>query len=483
MKTKILLMLFALCAITATAQNDCYEVRQKQGIDLFNKGNYVMAKKFFAFAINCAYISADAKAELQAWQQRCDDAIAGKEVQLPASAIAAAQEQMPEDVAPAKPQSAAASKAAERAKREAEARAAAAAKAAARAVEQSASTSTQTPVTQPQSNRFTELMATADSCFNISDYTNAQGGYQKAASYAQQTGNQQDVQLALKKIDCTQQLIDVRTLMQQQLFDEAKTKLISAQAIGCVSAKRVKSLIDSCNTEIAVAATLAAERVEAIAADMVLVEGGIFMMGCENDCKEGETPVHQVVLKNFYIGKHEITQAQWTSIMGNNPSFIIDKDFPVTNVSWAEIQEFLKRINAASGIQFRLPAESEWEYAARGGSKSRHDIFSGSEALSDVAWYADNSGNSLHAIGLKDPNELGIYDMSGNVAEWCSDWRSDYTSGFHLYPVGAKSGTERVIRGGGYNESVDFQRVFFRASAAPETKSTNVGFRIASSSD
>ncbi|MDR2823847.1 MAG: formylglycine-generating enzyme family protein [Prevotellaceae bacterium] len=479
MKKAFFIYIFIFCAIAMTAQkNECYDARQVQGIELFKKGDYEIAKKFFNFAMNCAYISANEKTNSQEWVQRCNDAIAGKQVQVPETAAITEPTQQAENaVTTAKPQSSTASKAAERAKREAAARAEAAAKARGEVVEQQPTTT----AAQPQTSRFKELMSSADSCFNVFDYKAAESAYQMAAQTAQKSENQNDVQIALKKIDCCQQLSMANDLMTQKKFDEARTKYISAKAIGCINDKQAKQMIDNCNLAIANANQMINTNIIApIAKDMVLIKGGIFMMGCESNCKEGETPVHQVVLKNFYLGKHEITQAQWEVIMGYNPSPAINGDFPVTNVSYSEIQEFVAKLNAVSGLVYRLPTESEWEFAARGGSKSQHTIYSGSNAADYVAWFAENSGNTLHPIGVKEPNELDIFDMSGNAAEWCSDWRSNYTGGFHLYPVGPKNGTEHIVRGGGYDDNVDFLRVFFRFSAEPDTKNPKIGFRLAS---
>ncbi|MDR1654192.1 MAG: formylglycine-generating enzyme family protein [Prevotellaceae bacterium] len=479
-------MFFIFCVATAaTAQkNSCYDARYNQGIDLFNKGDYATAKKHFSFAMSCAYITPEAKAEARTWLQKCDDALAGNAVQPPDSVKPAGEPEVKvksDDVAPQeKEPSSAARKAVERAQREAAARAAAAA-AKAREREQAIEKSTAAVTTQEQTSQFSELMLSADSMFNMSDYKAAENAYKLAALAAQMTGNQNNIETALAKIDCSSRLSTAYELMELRKFDEAREKFVAAKSVSCIDSKRVDALISQCDRAIAEENEMVKTNIIApIAEDMVLVKGGIFMMGCEKDCKAGETPVHQVVLKNFYISKHEVTQAQWEAVMGNNPSPAISRDFPVTNVSWTEIQEFIIKLNAASGLTYRLPTEPEWEYAARGGNKSRQTIYSGSDIVDDVAWFSANSGNSLSTIGVKEPNELEIFDMSGNAAEWCNDWRSDYTGGFHLYPVGPKTGTERIVRGGGYSDSTDAMRVFFRASATPDTKSPNTGFRLAS---
>jgi hypothetical protein len=220
--------------------------------------------------------------------------------------------------------------------------------------------------------------------------------------------------------------------------------------------------------------------------EMVFVQGGTFSMGCTNeqgeDCDNDEKPVHQVTLSSFYIGKYEITQAQWETIMGNNPSYIKGGDLPVENVSWEEAQEFIKRLNAATGKKYRLPTEAEWEYAARGGNQSRGYKYSGNNYLSEVAWYYTNSGSTTHPVGTKKANELGIYDMSGNVLEWCSDWFGNYGSSAQTNPVGASYGSDRVFRGGSWYDITSICRVAYRNYFSPGNRSSIIGFRVTYSS-
>ena len=191
--------------------------------------------------------------------------------------------------------------------------------------------------------------------------------------------------------------------------------------------------------------------------DMVRVEAGTFTMGATPEMKNpdnDEKPTHRVTLTNdYYIGKYEVTQALWQTVMGNNPSEFKGDNLPVETVSWYDCQEFISKLNRITGKMFRLPTEAEWEYAARGGNKSRGYQYSGSNNLSDVAWYDDNSSNTTHAVGTKQPNELGIYDMSGNVDEWCQDWKGAYSSSSQVNPTGANSGSSRVIRGGSWDAS------------------------------
>ena len=191
---------------------------------------------------------------------------------------------------------------------------------------------------------------------------------------------------------------------------------------------------------------------DGISIDMVRVEAGTFTMGATPEMEDpwdDEKPAHQVTLTNdYYIGKYEVTQALWKAVMGKKPSKFKGDNLPVEQVSWNDCQEFISQLNRITGKTFRLPTEAEWEYAARGGKKSRGNQYSGSNNLSDVAWYLDNSGEKTHAVGTKQPNELGIYDMSGNVYEWCQDWKGSYSSSSQVNPTGANSGSTRVFRGG-----------------------------------
>ena len=156
--------------------------------------------------------------------------------------------------------------------------------------------------------------------------------------------------------------------------------------------------------------------------NMVYVQGGTFMMGATSeqgsDAYDNEKPAHQVTLSSFSIGRYEVTQEEWQAVMGSNPSWFKGPKRPVENVSWDDCQAFIKKLNEMTGKQFRLPTEAEWEFASRGGIKSQGYKYSGSNNLNSVAWYADNSGNTTHDVGQESPNELGIYDMSGNVWEW-----------------------------------------------------------------
>ncbi|OPZ99499.1 MAG: Serine/threonine-protein kinase pkn1 [Bacteroidetes bacterium ADurb.Bin408] len=222
---------------------------------------------------------------------------------------------------------------------------------------------------------------------------------------------------------------------------------------------------------------------------MVFVQGGTFTMGCTSeqgsDCDNDEKPAHSVTVGDFYIGKYEVTQAQWRAVMGASATLSAPSGFkncdncPVESVSWNDIQEFLKKLNAKTGKTYRLPTEAEWEYAARGGSKSNGYKYSGSNNVGSVAWYTDNSGSKTHPVGQKSPNELGIYDMSGNVWEWCSDWYGSYSSNSQTNPQGAISGSSRVLRGGSWSDGARGCRSANRSGNSPGDRISNLGFRLA----
>lgn len=197
--------------------------------------------------------------------------------------------------------------------------------------------------------------------------------------------------------------------------------------------------------------------VNGIKYNMVWVEGGTFRMGATSEQGSeisDEKPVHSVTLSGYYIGKTEVTQALWQAVMGSNPSYFEGDDLPVEQVSWDDCQEFIRKLNSLTGQNFRLPTEAEWEFACRGGNNSRGYKYSGSNYIDNVAWYDGNSGDKTHPVATKSPNELGIYDMSGNVWEWCADWYGDYSSGRQTNPKGPYGGSYRVRRGGGWISDV-----------------------------
>ena len=212
--------------------------------------------------------------------------------------------------------------------------------------------------------------------------------------------------------------------------------------------------------------------------EMVYVKGGTFTMGATpeqgNDALDDEKPAHKVTLDSYYIGKYEVTNELWKAVMGGT---IVSREGakdnePVVFVSWDDIQRFLRKLNAMTGKNYRLPTEAEWEFAARGGNASRGYKYAGSNIRNEVMWYWDN----IHEVGTKSPNELGIYDMSGNVEEWCQDWYGDYSSSSQLNPKGPNSGSERVARSGSNCSNC---RVSMRYSRTPDSRYNDLGFRLA----
>ena len=220
---------------------------------------------------------------------------------------------------------------------------------------------------------------------------------------------------------------------------------------------------------------------------MIKVEGGTFSMGATSeqgsDAYEWEKPVHSVTLSDYYIGETEVTQELWEAVMGSNPSeFKGNNQRPVENVSWNDCQEFIKKLNRLTGKKFRLPTEAEWEYAARGGEYSKDYVYkySGSNNADEVAWYGSNSGSKTHSVKTKKANELGLYDMSGNVDEWCNDRYGRYQSNSQTNPTGPSEGVYCVIRGGSWSSLLDgYARVSYRNGYPPVYRNYHLGLRLA----
>lgn len=223
--------------------------------------------------------------------------------------------------------------------------------------------------------------------------------------------------------------------------------------------------------------------VNGVSFKMIAVKGGTFTMGATSEqtgAESDESPTHSVTLSDYYIGETEVTQELWSAVMGSNPShFTGDMQRPVEKVSWNDCQTFISRLNELTGATFRLPTEAQWEYAARGGNKSKGYTYSGSNEIDDVAWYCDNSDITTHPVKTKAPNELGIYDMSGNVWEWCSDWYGSYSSAAQTDPTGPATGYRRMIRGGGCSFIASSCRVAMRSWWLPTDTSSSRGLRLA----
>lgn len=224
-----------------------------------------------------------------------------------------------------------------------------------------------------------------------------------------------------------------------------------------------------------------------ITVPLVPVVGGAFTMGCDDrhraECYSNESPAFAATVGNFYIGRFPVTQGLWKRLMGGasgaNPSVFKGDDLPVENVSWDDAQRFISKLNAATGHNYRLPTEAEWEYAARGGANAGGFVYAGSGNIDNVAWYYTNSEDRTHRAGNKQPNELGIYDMSGNVWEWVNDRYGPYSGGQKSNPIGASSGSTRVNRGGSWRDDERRCRVSCRSNNSPDARYGNLGFRLA----
>lgn len=222
--------------------------------------------------------------------------------------------------------------------------------------------------------------------------------------------------------------------------------------------------------------------------EFAAVDGGSFSMGGTEEqgslAYDNELPVHKVTLSDFFIGKTEVTQAQWKAVMGSddNPSEFKHEQRPVESLSWKDCNAFINKLNTITGMSFRLPTEAEWEYAARGGAKTSGFRYSGSNNVSEVAWYNSpaNPETETHQVAQKKPNELGLYDMSGNVAEWCNDEWGLYSSAPQTNPTGPSTGSAvRVQRGGSWKNYSRLCRTTYRTSSGILTNDNTSGFRIA----
>lgn len=236
------------------------------------------------------------------------------------------------------------------------------------------------------------------------------------------------------------------------------------------------------------------ETIKGVSFDMLYVEGGTFQMGATSEqggyYDSDEKPVHSVTLSDYYISKFEVTQGLWEKVMGTTirqqrdkansgwPLYGVGSNYPMYYVNWEEAQEFCTRLGQLTGKNYALPTEAQWEYAARGGVKSRGYKYSGSNTIGNVAWYCGNSSSSTHPVATKQPNELGLYDMSGNVWEWCSDWYGHYSSESQSNPTGPSTGFLRVVRGGSWNSDARICRVSLRGRNYPSGRYSDSGFRV-----
>ena len=285
--------------------------------------------------------------------------------------------------------------------------------------------------------------------------------------------------VAVGTLPCSQEVaFGSHTVQIEQGGKSAETELTVEQGAGDVEFAIAIGLSPRWSASVTASQRAILER---LVENMVKVEGGTFMMGATSeqgsDAWDGEKPAHQVTLSDYYIGKYEVTQAEWEAVMGKNPSYFKGDNRPVEKVSWEDCQEFIKKLNSLTGLQFSLPTEAQWEYASRGGNKSRGYKYSGSNELGAVAW-CNNSGGETHPVGQKQANELGLYDMSGNVWEWCSDWKGSYSSGSQTNPKGAASGSYRVNRGGSYYSEAGLCRVSNRDFSTPDYRYRYLGLRL-----
>jgi sulfatase modifying factor 1 len=248
---------------------------------------------------------------------------------------------------------------------------------------------------------------------------------------------------------------------------------------------------------ILIAASAYAQTPPKVPENMIRVEGGTFQMGDTfGDGQSREKPVHAVTVSSFVIAKYLVTQKEWRDVMGTDPSHFKGDDLPVESVSWFDAVQYCNKLSAKNGLDacytingenvtcdfsrsgFRLPTEAEWEYAAKGGRQSRGTEYAGSSSLDEVAWYYGNSGNKTHPVGQKQANELGLYDMSGNLWEWCNDWYGPYGPSAQTDPRGADSGRDRVLRGGSWNDDASTVRAAYRNFRKPGSSAIYGGFRV-----
>ena len=250
-------------------------------------------------------------------------------------------------------------------------------------------------------------------------------------------------------------------------------KVINIYSRGKVISTYAMGGIDYFQIEESTPAKVTTYEVNGVIFDMVEVEGGNYLMGDDNSTDSDEKPAHKETIATFQIGQTEVTQELWQAVMGTNPSkFKGEDNLPVEQVSWTDCNNFINKLNELTGKNFRLPSEAEWEYAAGGGTKSQGYTYSGSNAIEDVAWYRENSSSKSHPVAQKKANELGIYDMTGNVWEWTSDnYSEDYSCD--------RMSSDRIYRGGSWHNAAISSRVANRDNDSDNTTSYNLGLRLA----
>lgn len=277
-----------------------------------------------------------------------------------------------------------------------------------------------------------------------------------------------------------QQGSSIKTPNLQNIVDDDKTLILSQLSPELHSFSDTKDTDSQSYLKVSLNQSVV---IKNLITNMVLISGGTFTMGAiyeqSNSSLSIENPIHQVTLSSFFLSRYEVTQEEWEAVMGSNPSDHKGSKLPVEQVSWYDCQEFIHKLNAITNKNFRLPTEAEWEYAARGGIKSQGYKYAGSNVIDSVAWYCDNSEKNTHPTGEKSPNELGLYDMSGNVWEWCCDWYGKYNSFSQSNPKGSISGSCRVNRGGSWLNYAECCCVSFRNLNSPCLRSNRLGLRLA----
>lgn len=284
---------------------------------------------------------------------------------------------------------------------------------------------------------------------------------------------QKEQELKLAQVDLEECEAKIKKLQSKlQELRESNKKVAEEKAKQLAEKKRLEEATQAVKTF----------TVGGVSFNMIRVEGGGFQMGAsekDTDAFSDEKPQHWVNLSDYYMGETVVTQALWKAVMGTNPSRFKGDNNPVEWVSWNDCQEFIKKLNEKTGQTFRLPTEAEWEYAARGGNKSKGYKYAGSSHAEEVAWCSNNSGQKTHPVKTKKPNELGLFDMSGNVFEWCLDGFGNYSNSEQTNPNGALSGSLRVYRGGSWGDTAGCCRVSYRNGNTPTDTFINLGFRLA----
>ena len=287
------------------------------------------------------------------------------------------------------------------------------------------------------------------------------------------------------------------TEMKEEMAEEKEEKPIVAAVENKEAEKPVVKEEKSVETPKPAKKTVVSDvsvKVNGVVFDMIAVRGGTFEMGATSEqaayASDNESPKHKVTLDDFRIGKYEVTQKQWEAVMGSKVWELRNRlspllqlrgegdDYPVYYVSLNDCKAFIAKLNSLTGKTFRLPTEAEWEYVARGGSHPNGKVYGDSDAVDDYAWYEDNSDNLTHAVGNKAPNSLGVYDMLGNVSEWCSDKYGKYRGGATTNPKGPSSGDDNVVRGGGWASTADNCRVSSRMAVDASVCGDDIGFRL-----